>query len=428
MITKGRLMDIRSLARQGYSQRQIAKLTGQHRDTVKKYLEQEGLPVYRARARESKLVPYHPLIDGWLEQQDFQASRIYDMVQLEGFTGSYDIVRRYVREVKEERNRVAYVRFETMPGLQAQVDFGDFLVQEADGSWKKIYCFVIVLGYSRHMYVEFVERCTMSVFLACHRNAWGFFAGVPAEVLYDNMKNVVSRPRPIPGGQIELEWNARFASFCAHYGFQPLAAPSYSAWVKGKVERPIGFVRRRFWQGYHYRDLAQANRDVRQWLLGGAFQRIHGTTREKVADRFLKEQPRLGDLPRQPFDLSEQFWRQVHKDCQLSFGGNRYVVPHRCVGRKVLLKVCDGVVRIYDDQDLLVVYRIPPGKGRLVQDPRFYRQLRADQEQLRRKYRRPASGKGWATRGLVSGHDYQVMQRSLAEYEQVADGEAACPN
>ncbi len=427
MISRGKCMDIRSLAKQGYSQRQIARELGLHRSTVRKYLEREGLPVYRAPERESMLAPYYPLIDGWLEEQDYRATRIYDLVKLEGFGGSYDIVRRYVRQVKEKRDRIAYVRFETMPAQQAQVDFGEFLVREPDGSWKKIFCFVIVLGYSRHVYAEFVQECTMTVFLACHQNAWGFFRGVPAEVLYDNMKNVVSRSRPVPGEPGRLEWNGRFAGFCAHYGFRPLAAPGYSAWVKGKVERPIDFVRGRFWQGYRYQGLERANGDLQRWLLGPAFEREHGTTREKVADRFFREQPQLGALPRQPFDLAERFWRPVHKDCQIAFGANRYVVPHRCVGRKVLLKVYDGVMRIYDDQELLVVYRIPAGKGQLVQDPRFYRQLRADREQLRRKYRRPA-GKGWATRGLVADRsDGQVMQRSLAEYERLA-GETACPS
>jgi len=147
------------------------------------------------------------LIEGWLSQENYQASRIHELLICEGFEGSYDVVQRYVKTIKEKRDRAAYVRFETMPGQQAQVDFADFKIKCADGSELTIYCFVMVLGYSRHMYVELIDKCTMTNFLACHSHAFGFFGGIPAEILYDNMKNVV-----IKRMLHKIQWNKEFGS------------------------------------------------------------------------------------------------------------------------------------------------------------------------------------------------------------------------
>lgn len=414
MIKGKNIMDIRSLAKKGYSQRHIARLTGLSRTTVKKYLEETHLPVYKKVNRQSLLTAeYRSLIDGWLSQQDYQASRIHELLQCQGFAGSYDVVQRYVKKLKEQRDRVAYVRFETMPGQQAQVDFADFQIKCADGKVLTIYCFIMVLGFSRHMYVEFIDRCTMPKFLACHQHAFGFFGGIPAEILYDNMKNVVIK-RLIG----KVQWNKTFEAFCVHCGYKPLVTPPYSPWAKGKVERPIKYVRERFWNGYIYQDISRSNSDVRQWINRVAAERVHGTTREKVANRFSRERPFLGPLPGQPFDISEKVYRKVQKDCQIAFDGNRYVVPHEHVDKKLLLKIRDGILRVFDDEHMVTVYRIPDGKGQTLEHPRFYQRLKADQEQIRRKYRKPF-GKVKATRGLLKhGLQVEVMARPLSEYDQ----------
>jgi len=413
MIKGETVMDIRSLAKQGYSQRQIARLTGLNRKTVRKYLEETCLPVYKTVKRQSKLTPFRHLIEGWLVQQDYQASRIHELLQLQGFSGSYDVVQRHVKDIKERRDRIAYVRFETMPGQQAQVDFGDFQVRNADGTLTNVYCFIMVLGYSRHMYIEFIDACTLPRFLACHQHAFGFFGGIPAEILYDNMKNVVIRR--LAGA---VEWNRSFAAFAIHYGYKPLVTPPYSPWAKGKVERPIKYVRERFWNGYVYHDISSANNDVRQWLTIVAAERVHGTTREKVNVRFSREKTRLGNLPAHPFDIAEKVYRKVQKDCQIAFDANRYVVSHEMVGKKVLLKIKDGILRIFYDDCMITAYRIPDGKGQIMAHPQFYQRLRADRDQLQRKYRKPF-GKAKATRGLLKhGLHIEVMTRSLAEYEQ----------
>jgi len=414
MIIKEALMDIRSLAKQGYSQREIEKMTGINRRTISKYLREGALPTYRKINRTSKLEPYYPLIEGWLKEQAFQATRIHELLIAEGFDGAYHTVRRYVKQIKEQRDRQAYIRFETMPGQQAQVDFGDFQISCADGSKITIYAFVMALGFSRHMYVEFIDRCTLPNFLACHQHAFGFFGGIPAEILYDNMKNVV-----INRHGSNVQWNTSFEAFALHYGFKPLVAPPYAPWVKGKVERPIRYIRERFWRGYVYQDIAITNQAIRNWLNTVAFNRTHGTTRQKVCDRFDHERKSLSPLPQHPYDISLKFYRKVHKDCQLCFAGNRYVVPHELACQTVLLRVKDDIIRIFANDQLVTTYRIPKDKGQTIAHPQFYRRLKKDQEQIRRKYRKPI-GKAKATRGLLhTDRNVEVMKRSLAVYEEV---------
>jgi len=416
MINQEKVMDIKSLAKQGYKIRHIARITGIHRNTIKKYLE-GTLPVYKKSNRESCLKPYYGLIEGWLQQQDYQASRIYELLQGQGFKGSYDVVQRHVKKLKNKRDQVAYVRFETLPGQQAQVDFGDFVISCSDGSKLTIYCFIMVLGYSRKMYIEFIDRCTLANFLKCHQKAFAYFGGIPCEILYDNMKNVVIKKMV---GLIK--WNASFMAFCLHYGFKPLTTPAYSPWAKGKVERPIGYIRERFWRGYQYSDFKYANKDILEWLREVADDRIHGTTHEKVSARFEKEKPFLGPLPPNSYDISEKLWRKVYKDCQVAFDCNRYVVPHEYVGRDVLLKINDGELRIFHDDKLLVTYKVPEGKGQTL-GIELYERLRKDKDQIKRKYRKPFFKKAWATRGLLSGRmDIEVRNRPLSEYQDLLDG------
>lgn len=417
MIIMEVLMDIRSLAKQGYSMRAISRMTGLNPRTVKKYLQEGALPTYKAVNRQSKLEEFKYLIDTWLSQQNYQASRIMELLRNQGFKGSYSTVRRYVKKLKDKRDHVAYVRFETMPGQQAQVDFGDFAIECTDGSKLTIYCFIMVLGYSRKMYVEFIDRCTLANFLKCHQKAFEYFGGIPCEILYDNMKNVVIKK--LLG---LIQWNASFLAFCLHYGFKPLTTPAYSPWAKGKVERPIGYVRERFWRGYQYADLKYANKDMLEWLREVADDRIHGTTHEKVSVRFEKEKPFLGPLTPNIYDISEKLWRKVYKDCQVAYDCNRYVVPHEYVGRDVLLKINDGELKIFHDDKLLVTYKIPEGKGQTL-GTELYERLKKDKDQMKRKYRKPFFKKARATRGLVSDHmSIEVRHRPLSEYENLLKG------
>lgn len=417
-------MDIMVLNRKGFSQRQIARKLGISRNTVKKYLDHQGYPeAHRPTVRRRSLLDaYQGNIVAWLdEDSEYQGTWIYDRLRSMGFAGSYQIVKRAVHQLKADRQRVAFMRFETEPGFQAQVDFGEFQVAAADGSIRKLYLFAMILGYSRKMYGEFIERCDLPSFLDCHLRAFDYFSGVPEEILYDRMKNVYIRK--FAGKDY---FNDTLVGFALHYGFKPQVAPAYAAWVKGKVERPYQFIREGFWRGYGFTDRARANRELLQWL-ALKDERIHGTTHEVISQRFERERPQLQVLPAQAFDTSWRVYRTVGKDCTVRFEANSYVVPHPLVGKNLLLRVKDRSLRIFDDDCLIVTYAIPEGKGQLVQDRRFYEALKHDQQMNRRKYRPGRGGKGKA-RGTISVlqplYELDVEVRPMAVYEQMS-GEVA---
>jgi transposase len=411
-------LDILLLKRKGLTQREIARKLGISRNTVKKYLDnQDILEPHRNKViRKSLLDPFTGNIASWLdEDMEYKATWIYDRLRPMGFTGSYEIVKRAVHGIRNERQRIAYMRFETEPGFQAQVDFGEFQVEHNDGSVQKLYLFSMILGYSRKIYSELIDRCDLPAFLDCHIHAFEYFGGIPEEILYDRMKNVYI-------GKIagKHKFNSTLMGFALHYRFRPQVAPPYAAWVKGKVERPYHFIREGFWRGYGFICRETANRDLLKWHKLKD-ERIHGTTHEVVSQRFERERPHLQSLPFRAFDTSYRIYRKVSKDCTVRFEGNSYVVPHAMVRKNLILRVKDGFMRIFDNC-LIVTYEIPEGKGHLVQDKRFYEALKKDREMNRRKYGQKGHSKGRARTisPLKPFYSMDVEIRSASVYDRAA--------
>jgi transposase len=237
-------LDILSLHRKGVSQRRIARKLGISRNTVKKYIDHPE-SVFRpvaVRKRKNRLDLFKDNIIAWLDEDgEYTATWIYDRLLSMGFVGSYEIVKRRVRALKQERQQVAYMRFETEPGYQAQVDFGEFQIEQTNGQIETLYLFSMIFGCSRKIYAEFIKRCDLPSFLDCHIRAFEYFGGVAEEILYDLMKNVFIRE--VAGRK---KFNDTLAGFALHYGFKPEVARAYAAWVKGKVERPYAFIREGF--------------------------------------------------------------------------------------------------------------------------------------------------------------------------------------
>jgi transposase len=332
MITRETKVDINYLQ---LSYREIARKTNRDRRTVKKYAENPEL-IGQSRKnveRESKLDPFMPMIENWLEDDgDYRATWILDQITKLGYEGGYTVVKDVVRAIKQET--AASLDCGSRPNPQeSAVDFGDSKVVMPDRSEKTYYMFAMILGYSRGIYAEYPEKCDMASFLDAHQRAFAHLGGVPSEILYDRMRNVFIR---------KLSGKAQFTqglmTLANHYGFKPEVAPAYSPWVKGKVERPMDFIREGFWRGYAFTDLASANRDILSWLEAKA-QRIHGTTREKVSDRHERERAFLMTLPPTPCDVSLRLYRKVHKDCTISVDGSRYEAPYKLVGKKIIVRM-----------------------------------------------------------------------------------------
>ena len=228
-------MDIRSDRQKGLSYVELGRKYHMDPRTAKRYAESPQKPEYTlSEPKPTKMDPYKQIVDEWLEEAPYSALRILEKLREIGFNGGYSIVKAYVSSRKMDLNEKATVRFETMPGKQGQMDWGffeDHLVYE-DGKWKKLYCFLMILGYSRMRYIEFVTDMSTNTLIRCHQNAFRYFGGYPEEILYDNMKQVVIK-RLLK--QEDSTLNRQFEDFAGFYGFKPILCRPYRGQTKGNV-------------------------------------------------------------------------------------------------------------------------------------------------------------------------------------------------
>jgi transposase len=261
----------------------IAKRLGLHRNTVKKYILGKRFSEYRrSQRRVSILSPFVRIIQDLVRQDNFRASWIFNRLKQICYTGGYDTVKSFVRPLKEQQARIAYSRFETMPGRQAQIDWADFKITEPSRRTTTVYLFLMQLGYSRAMYGEFVQRCTLESFLDCHKRAFHYLGGVPDEVLYDNM---------------QVHFNINLQHFAHHFSATPKVCPPYCPRVRAKVERSVVYIHESFWRGYGFNSIEQANRDLFAWLDKVANTRVHISHRQPIAERWQQEKASLRQLP-----------------------------------------------------------------------------------------------------------------------------------
>ncbi len=302
MLLAETVMEIRILRRQGKGIREIARLTGKSRNTVKRYLQVKGPPAYRPRpARASKLDPFK----GWLNERVqsahpdwIPATVLLSELRQQGYGGGLTVLRCYLAKLRPSIIPEPVVRFETEPGRQMQVDWG-VLRRGQD----RLSVFVATLGYSRASYVEFVTDERLETLMACHENAFVFFGGVPQEVLYDNMRSVVAGRDAYGPGQHRLQ--PAFQDFAGHYGFVPRLCRPYRAQTKGKVERFIHYLKHSFYipldtrlrQAGLMTDRDTANLEARKWLRDIANVRVHGTTGEIPAKLLTQERAHLAPIP-----------------------------------------------------------------------------------------------------------------------------------
>jgi transposase len=245
-----------------------------------------------------KLDAYTELIRTRLEvYPKLSATRLFTEVKAGGYVGGYDAVMVFARQVRPRSVEEAVVRFETAPGHQAQVDFARFQFP-----WGVRHALLVVLGYSRLLWLGFYIRQDMRTLFAGLETAFACFGGVPRELLFDQMKAVITRDLRLEGGGL-IE-NAEFLRFAHHWGFRPRACRPYRAQTKGKVERPIRYVRESFVYGREFLGDADLDAQARAWLAQVANVRLHQTTKERPVDRFLQERELLLPMAEYPQPLA----------------------------------------------------------------------------------------------------------------------------
>ena len=364
-------MDIRNDRKKGMSYAEIARKYHIDPRTAKKYANSATKPVYSLTGPKATIMePYKEQIMLWLAEAPYSAQRIYEKIQEQGYTGGYTTVRNFVRGKKEHLDEKATVRFETMPGLQAQVDwahFEDHVVFENDKP-KKLYCFLMILGYSRMRYIEFVTDMSTNTLIRCHQNAFRYFGGYPEEILYDNMKQVVIK-RLLKAEDSTL--NRQFEDFAGFYGFKPILCRPYRGQTKGKVERTVSFVRDNFMVGIKYNSLNDLDGQAHAWCnkVNG---KIHATTGDIPFERLKQEG--LNSMARE-YIIDKINLRRVQKDCLISYAGNQYSVPAEYAGRDVAVVSLDNMLAVYHEGKQVALHRISYQKKDMVVNAHHYRRL-----------------------------------------------------
>ena len=293
MYTRETRVLLRHYLEQGLGKTELARRFGVSRRTVYHWIQTEQLDrdlddevvSYTPRPPVArKLDPYRGIIQERLQSYPLlTAERIFEEIREAGYAGGYTQIKDYVREIRPHVIEEPVRRFETPPGFQGQVDYATFKLP-----WGRRYALVVVLGYSRLLWLRFFPRQTMQMLFSGLESAFHAFGGVPQELLFDQMRAVVVEDDRLNNGALVM--NAEFLRFASHWDFRPRACRPYRAKTKGKVERPIRYVRESFFYGRTFLNDADLNAQADRWLARTANQRRHRTINEAPQLRFTRDE------------------------------------------------------------------------------------------------------------------------------------------
>ena len=332
----------------GLNASQIAEELCLDQRTVVKWFTEER---YRPRKKYSKasiLDPFKAEIGRMIERHPYTATQIFQHLQEMSFQGSYNTVKRYIRKIRPKHSP-AFLKLAFAPGECAQVDWGSFGSVNAGETRRRLSFFVMVLCYSRLLYVEFTVSQTMEHWLACHQHAFEFFGGVPARIMVDNLKSAVLR-RIV--GQAPV-FNPKYLDFSRHYGFDITACNVRKGNEKGIVESGVGYVKKNLLGGLDIKDFSHINPACRLWLDSIANVRIHGETKKKPTELFVEEKPRLQALPFHPYDIATISQVRASSQFRVSLDTNRYSVPSEYAGAQLTLKAYPDRLCLYHQEKLV---------------------------------------------------------------------------
>jgi transposase len=331
----------------GWGIKRIARELGCSHMTVRRYVAQGGWLAYRGRGRPRSLAG----LDDWVAERFRRHAGNADVVRQELFAekGIKLSLRTIEREVAPLRRQLAAearatIRFETLPGQQLQIDFGERRVPIGSES-VKVFLFVATLGYSRRVYVQAFRNERQESWFAGLEGAFRHFGGVTEEVLLDNDRGLVTRHDRLTR---EVEFNARLHAFAHHWRFRPRACAPYRARTKGKDERGVGYVKKNAIAGRCFASWSALEAHLASWTREIADERVHGTTGEVPIERFRRAEAQalrpICGIP--PFAVSRELVRKVRADCAIEVDGNAYSVPWRLIGETVRVTLAGEQLRV----------------------------------------------------------------------------------
>jgi len=319
--------------RQGLSIAQTARALGLHAQTVAKWVKRARYEARRAPARASRLDPFKGLIVRWLDTHPYSAQQVFQRLREAGYSGGLTIVRDYVRAIRPAR-REAFLKLNFARGECAQVDWGEFGSISVGSTRRRLSFFVMVLCYSRLMYLEFTVSQTMEHFLACHQHAFSAIQGVPAKVMVDNLRSAVLQRL---AGQAPL-FNARYADFAGHFGFKIAPCNVGRGNEKGRVENGVGYVKKNFLNGLELAEFSAINPAAQIWLDTIANVRVHAYTHRRPVELFAEERAHLQPLNALPYDIARIASVRTSKQFRITLDTNHYSVPAQYASQRVTLK------------------------------------------------------------------------------------------
>ena len=362
----------------GLSITQIARELGLDERTVQRRLDAKQFLPRKSVQRPSKLDTFKDTVVKMVESYPYSAIQIYQRIREDGFAGGYTAVKKFVRKVRPKREK-AYLKLAFAPGECAQVDWGSYGSVRVGETMRRLSFFVMVLCYSRQMYVEFTVSQTMEHFLACHQNAFIAFGGVPTRIMVDNLKSAVLKHAR---GEAPV-YNPRYLDYARHQGFSVTACGVAKGNEKGRVENGVGYVKKNFLAGAELADFAAINPAARIWLDTIANIRIHGETRKTPAEMLLSERPHLLQLPLHPYDIGNVSSVRASSQFRVALDSNRYSVPARFAGHPLTMKAYPDRLCFYHEEKLIARHSRSYERNRDFEDPDHPKELVAQRKKAR---------------------------------------------
>jgi transposase len=359
----------------------IARHLNVHHSVVRRVLTQAGIPKADFMKKESIITPYLGFILETFEKfPNLAASRLYQMVCERGFQGGEDHFRHLMALYRPRKPAEAYLRLRTLPGEEAQIDWGCFGSIKIGKAKRNLSAFVMVLSYSRKIFLRFYLNQQMSNFLRGHESAFHAWNGIPRVLLYDNLRvAVLERVRDA------IRFHPTLLDFAAHYHFEPRPVAVARGNEKGRVERAIRYVRDNFFAARKWENLEDLNRQAYEWCEGISSERPCPEDKTKtVREVFFEEQTKLLTLPNDLYPTDEREAVNVGKTPYVRFDLNDYSVPYTYVRRVLTVSATPNKVSILDGGKLIAAHERCYDKGRQIEDEAHIKGLVANKREARK--------------------------------------------